>query len=93
MERFIEINFNREITFLEDYMYGSDRSDIKELLLSGLTDSETKFIHSGQTYRWIVILRVADKLWSSTDSYSFIRLKEEGIKGGNPHIIVNLSKR
>jgi hypothetical protein len=42
---------------------------------------------SGDTFKWVAVLRAGDRFWSTTGEFGFVRLAEEGTRGNGPQIL------
>lgn len=93
IHKFINANLVDEIDIMQAVLQRTGLAGISDILQRGQVVNDVEFSLSGQTYMWVTVLRTADMIWNPTDSISFIRFAEEGIKGMSPHIIVHLSKR
>jgi hypothetical protein len=76
-----------EICLLEEYLQDLGDKDIETSLQKGEEMGKTFYFESGDVFKWITIIRAADNLWSDSNEYGFIRLAEEGVRGGCPQII------
>jgi len=87
VESLIEENLEEEIRRLEDYLLDLGNKDIEQGLKDGEEMAKTFYFESGDVFKWITVLRAGDCLWSEFNEHGFIRLTEEGLRGGCPQIV------
>jgi hypothetical protein len=87
VESLIEENLEEEIRLLEDYLLDLGNKDIEQVLKDGEEMAKTFYFESGDVFKWITVLRAGDCLWSEFNEHGFIRLTEEGVRGGCPQIV------
>jgi hypothetical protein len=83
----IEENLVLEIGLLHEYLLDLGNMEIEDIISKGEEKGKNMYPDSGDTFKWISILRAADSLWSTSDECGFIRLAEEGIRGVCPQIL------
>jgi hypothetical protein len=83
----IEEDLEEEIRRLEDYLLDLGNKDIEQGLKDGEEMAKTFYFESGDVFKWITVLRAGDCLWSEFNEHGFIRLTEEGLRGGYPQIV------
>jgi hypothetical protein len=57
------------------------------------SDCDLHIDGSGATYRWVGILRAAEKHWNTTHEFALLRTELEGISGPEPHLVFKTQDR
>lgn len=87
----------REMENLEQYLRSAGGDAIVSMLDKGIEEGQLFYPDSGETYKWVTILRAADLHWSSQEpedaTFSLFRMREEGLHGDSPQILVNCWNR
>jgi hypothetical protein len=82
---------------LEKYLRASGDDNIIRMLDDGAEEGQVFYSGSGNIFKWVSILRAADIHWSplgaNDASVALFRLREEGVMGNSPHIVVKCSNR
>jgi len=82
---------------LELYLRDSSDEHIITMIDEGTEEGRLFWSASGETYKWVVLLRAADLFWSPQESknaeVALFRMREEGLRGDSPHIIVRCRDR
>lgn len=83
----------RELKLLEQYLLAQDKESVTLLITSYARDCELLVDESGSTYRWIGILRAAEKHWNTSADHALFRTELEGINGASPQLIFKTQDR
>jgi hypothetical protein len=82
---------------LEQYLLATGNQDIISRIHKGTEEARLFYSLSGETFKWVTLLRCADIHWTSKDagddSIALFRLREEGLIGDSPQISVRCSER
>jgi len=78
------------MTYMERYLRDTGDAAIVSVINDGIEEGQLFYSESGDTYKWVSILRAAELHFASkeNDSLSLFRMREEGLKGESPQILV-----
>ncbi len=97
VKELIEERLESEMSNLENYLRSTGDPNIISLIQDGSEEGKQFYSESGDTYKWVFILRAADIHWSTKDAsaanIALFRLREEGLVGDSPQIIVKCKNR
>ena len=89
----IEQRLQQELENLETYLRHAGKPAVIELMDNGATEAKEFYDLSGDTFKWVTVLRAAEVHWNTNDTIVLFRLREEGILGDSPQIIVRCRNR
>jgi hypothetical protein len=89
----VEENLPRELMFLEKYLLSIGQENLTSTINTFARDCYQHVDASGSTYRWVGILRAAEKHWKTTEEHSLFRSELEGINGTSPQIMYKTHDR
>ena len=82
---------------LEKYLCSVGDRNILAVIEEGVEEGKLFWPESGETFKWVSILRAADLHWSNKEagsaSFALFRMRSEGIVGNSPQIIVRCRDR
>lgn len=79
---------------LEKYLRDTDDQEIITMIDDGAEEGRLMYPESGETYKWVSVLRAADVHWGPKDTgISLCRMQEEGLAGDSPQIVVKCKNR
>jgi hypothetical protein len=85
------------MTYLEHYLCDYGDQAVISTIKDGAEEGKIFWPESGDTYKWVSIFRAADLHFTTQDSssatFSLFRMREEGLTGGSPQIIVRCVDR
>jgi|688.fasta_scaffold431474_1 hypothetical protein len=88
----VEGRLKREMENLEKYLRSAGGDAIIAMIDAGSEEGQLFYPDSGETFKWVTLLRAADLHWSSKDvsdsEIVLFRMREEGLKEGGPQISV-----
>jgi hypothetical protein len=83
--------------YLEQYLCNIGDETIVSMIKEGGEEAKLFWPDSGDTFKWVSILRGADLHWTTREAtcanISLFRLREEGLIGDSPQIIVRCADR
>jgi hypothetical protein len=88
----IEQRLVREMENLEKYLRSDGGDEIVAMIDTATEQGRMFYPDSGETYKWVALLRGADIHWSSKEakdaSFVLFRMREEGLLGDGPQVSV-----
>jgi hypothetical protein len=93
IKKLVEANLARELRYLEMYLLNINTEAITDIIRTYAKDGDQQVYESGATYRWVGVLRAAEKLWKTTDEYALFRTELEGINGASPQLVFKTQDR
>ena len=94
MQDLIEQRLVKELENLELYMRHVGTPTVLQILDDGEVEGAEFYSLSGQTFKWVSVLRAAEVYWNSAgDNTVLFRLREEGTVGDSPQIVVRCWNR
>lgn len=79
---------------LEKFLRDTDNQEIISMIDDGAEEGRLLYADSGETYKWVAVLRAADVYWGPKDAgISLCRMQEEGLAGDAPQIVVKCRNR
>jgi hypothetical protein len=89
----VERKLVRELLLLEQYLLSQGQESVTKIISTYARDCALTVSESGSTYRWIGILRAAEKHWNTSTDYALFRTELEGINGSSPQLIFKTQDR
>jgi hypothetical protein len=89
----VQRNLPRELKFLEKYLLSLGKESVTSIINTYHRDCDLHVDESGSTYRWVGILRAAEKNWKTTEEHALFRTELEGINGSSPQLIFKTDQR
>jgi hypothetical protein len=85
----------KELQNLEKYLYSTGDENIISVIKEGVEKGSLFYPGSGDTFKWVSVLRAADLHFSTQDvaGIALFRMREEGLAGDSPQIIVRCKDR
>ncbi len=74
-------------------LYTPLQESITNIITSYARDGDLHVDESGSTYRWVGILRAAEKHWKTSEEHPLFRTEVEGISGSSPQLIYKTQDR
>ncbi len=81
---------------MEQYLCTVGDETIVAMIKDGIEEAKLFWPDSGDTYKWVSILRAADLHWTTKEAcgnISLFRMREEGLSGDSPQIVVRCADR
>jgi hypothetical protein len=78
---------------MERYLLSLGKTDLTNIIQTFASESDLHVNGSGATFRWLGILRAAEKHWRTTPDYALFRSEVEGTSGLCPHLVYNIQDR
>jgi hypothetical protein len=84
---------DRELRLLEQFLLSLGQASLSSIITSYASDCDRHVDRSGSTYRWVGILRAAEKHWKTSEEFALFRTELEGINGTSPQLIYKTQDR
>jgi hypothetical protein len=84
---------DRELRLLEQFLLSLGQASLTSIITSYASDCDRHVDRSGSTYRWVGILRAAEKHWKTSEEFALFRTELEGINGTSPQLIYKTQDR
>jgi len=84
----IEERLTKELEHLEMYLRHVGKAAVVDIIDDGAVEAKEFYELSGDTFKWVSVLRAAEVHWNTSDSIVVFRLREEGTHGDSPQIVV-----
>jgi hypothetical protein len=89
----VQRKLDKELRLMEQYLLSLGHEGLTNIIQSYSSDCDLHVDGSGSTYRWLGILRAAEKHWGTTADFALFRTELEGINGSSPQLIFNIQDR
>jgi hypothetical protein len=89
----VEGKMQKELRLLEQYLMSQGQETVNDIILSYANDCNQHAYESGATFRWVGILRGAEKHWGTTGDCVLFRTELEGIRGTSPQLLFKIENR
>jgi len=89
----VNTNLKKEIKLLEQYLLSQNQPHVTSILDTYARECEESVYESGDTHRWVGVLRGAEQHWKTSDAHALFRTELEGINGSSPQLLITTRER
>jgi hypothetical protein len=89
----VQMRMVNKIRIIELYLLSLGQESLTSIIRVYNTDCDLHIDGSGATYRWLGILRAAEKHWNTNHEFALLRTELEGISGPEPHLVFKTQDR
>jgi hypothetical protein len=82
-----------EIRIMEQYLLSLGQESLTSIIKVYTSDCDLHVDGSGSTYKWVGVLRAADKHWTTSQDFALFRTELEGISGPEPQLVFKTQDR
>jgi|688.fasta_scaffold547635_1 hypothetical protein len=78
---------------MKQYLLGLGQERLTTIIKFYLSDCDLHVNGSGSCYRWVGIIRAAEKHWNTSEDLATFRTELEGISGPSPPLVFRIQDR
>jgi len=93
IKEIVKRKLEKELQQMERFLLSLGQEDLTIIIQTFASECDLHVDGSGSTYRWLGILRAADKYWRATGDFGIFRSELEGSMGSHPQLLFKIQDR